>query len=220
MSLLDDLKDVDVLRELAVELDGRPIPRVRMTEKEFVAWCPQDVRAEWVNGEVIMMSPANTEHVDLNGWLAAILRVYVEHDDLGKILAVEAQVRLAKTRSRRNPDIMFIARSRLSILKETYIDGPPDLAMEIVSPDSENRDRRDKFLEFEKAGVREYWIVDPVVKTVEAFHLGKDGKYVELREKEGKIASKVLKKFWLKPGWLWKSPLPKVAAVLKELGVR
>ncbi len=220
MSVLDELRDSEALRELAIELDGRPIPRVRMTEREFVAWCPEDVRAEWVDGEVVIMSPANTEHNALTVWLTRVLGEVIEYDDLGTPLAIESQVRLMKVKSRRLPDLLFVSKARHSIIKKTYLDGAPDLAIEIVSPDSENRDRREKYIEYEASGVREYWIIDPLVRKVDVYTLERNRKFKAIEEKEGRIQSKVLKKLWLKPAWLWKSPLPKVVPILKELGVR
>ena len=54
------------------------MPGVTMTESEFVAWCNEDVRAEWVDGEVFIMSPSNVEHDDLQIWLIRLLGEYVE----------------------------------------------------------------------------------------------------------------------------------------------
>ena len=221
MSVLDEVNSAQALLDLAEELDGRPIPRLRMTEREFERWVqPEGVRAEWVNGEVIVMSPANTRHVELTLWLARILGAVIEQDDLGTLLAVESDVRLAKVRSRRLPDLLFVARSRSAIIKKTFIDGPPDLAIEIVSPDSESRDRREKYLEYEKSGVREYWIIDPMSETVEAYALGRNRKFAPIAEKDQRVRSKVLKRFYLRPDWLWRTPLPKVGPILKKLGVR
>ncbi len=90
MSILDELRDCEALRELAVELDGRPIPRVRMTEREFVAWCPEEVRAEWVDGEVVMMSPANAEHVDVTVWLTRVEGVEELLVEAGVVVEVAA----------------------------------------------------------------------------------------------------------------------------------
>ncbi len=114
---------------------------------------------------------------------------------------------------------MFVSKSRSRIIKATYIDGPPDLIMEIVSPDSENRDRRDKYIDYEKSGVREYWIIDLLAQRVEAYTLGRDKKYHRIKEIDGRIQSKVLRKLYIRPMWLWKSPPLKLVTVLKELGV-
>lgn len=209
---------VATLQEQAKKLNGRPLPGVRMTEAQFEKWRDEDVRAEWIDGKVIMMAPANIEHVDLNFWLAAVVRIFVEQHQMGRTFGIETSVRLPKLR--RNPDLLYVSKSRLKIIKSTYIDGSPDLIMEIVSPDSEARDWRDKYENYQSAGVREYWIIDPSSKRVEAYTLGRTRKYKQIEEKDDKIFSKVLHGFYIRPEWLWKSPLPKVASVLKELRVR
>jgi Uma2 family endonuclease len=209
--------DFEAIWEMAERLRGQPIPGMRMTESEFETWCDEDFGAEWVNGEVILLSPANIPHIELNVWLAALLRFIVERDDAGHIL-IEPSVRLARVKQRRSPDVVFVARARDEIIKHTYIDGAPDLLMEIVSPDSQVRDWRDKYLAYEKSGVREYWGIDPQAKLVEAYALGRDGKYGLIPELDGKIQSKVLRAFCIRTEWLWMSPLPKLSVVLKELG--
>jgi len=210
--------ELEVRWEQAEKLAGRPAPDLRMTEAQFEKWLDEDIRAEWVNGKVIIMAPASSEHISLNGWLWHVVDGFVEHDDLGQVLAIESQIRLPKVR--RNPDLLFVAKSRSRIVKATYVDGPPDLIMEIVSPDSESRDWREKYSNYESGGVREYWIIDPSSKHVEAYSLGRDKRYKQIEENDDQIFSKVLRGFYLRPQWLWKSPLPKVAVVLKELGAR
>jgi len=71
------------------------------------------------------------------------------------VLSEPFQIRFPKLRRRRSPDIIFIAKQHLSNLRETYLEGPPDLIVEIVSWESQSRDRRDKYLEYQAAGVRE-----------------------------------------------------------------
>jgi Uma2 family endonuclease len=202
----------------AEKLSGRPVPGLRMTEAQFVKWRDEDLRTEWIDGKVIMMAPANIDHVDLNFWLVTVTRMFVEHHQLGKVFGIETEIRLPRVR--RNPDLLFVSKSRLKIIKPTFIDGPPDLIVEIVSPDSESRDWRDKFSNYESAGVREYWIIDPSSKRVEAYGLGRDKHYKQIDEKQEMIFSKVLRGLYIRPQWLWQSPLPKVAGVLKELGIR
>jgi len=200
---------------------GLPIkpPRLRMTEEEFVAWCDEDTKAEWVDGEVIVHSPANLKHVDLAGFLNFILRGFVTSHDLGVVYGPELQVRFASLRRRRVPDLLFVSTERMNILKATEVDGAPDLIIEIVSPDSPARDWRDKYLEYEAVGVGEYWVVDPMSQRVESYALGADGRYSLIEEKDGLVPSTVLTGFFLKPAWLWQEPLPNPLDVLKELGV-
>ena len=58
-----------------VGLSVKPL-RLRMTEEEFVAWCDEDTKAEWVDGEVIVHSPANLQHVDLAGFFLILVRLF------------------------------------------------------------------------------------------------------------------------------------------------
>jgi Uma2 family endonuclease len=190
-----------------------------MTEEEFIAWCNEDTRAEWVEGEVIMPSPANLQHVDLAGFLLILVRLFVTQRGLGMAYGPELQVRLGALRRRRVPDLLFISTERMHILKATEVDGAPDLIVEIVSPDSPARDWREKYLEYEAAGVREYWVADPMSRRFEGYALGADGHYMLIEEKEGKVHSTVLSGFFLKPAWLWQEPLPNPFEILKELGV-
>ena len=193
--------------------------RWRMTEEEFVAWCDEDTKAEWVGGEVIMHAPANVRHVDLAGFLNFILRGFVTSRNFGAVYGPELQVRLGSLRRRRVPDLLFVSTERLHIITATEVEGAPDLVIEIVSPDSPARDWRDKYLEYEAASVREYWVIDPMAERVEAYALGADARYTRLEEQDGAIHSTVLAGLSLKPAWLWQMPLPNPLEVLRELGV-
>ena len=188
----------------------------RMTEQEFIAWCDSDTWAEWVDGEVILMSPVNTEHDRICVFLISLISYFAGEHDLGDVLTEPVQVRFARQRRRRSPDIFFVTRERLDIIKLQHVEGAPDLIIEIVSPDSQNRDRRDKFNEYQAAGVREYWIIDPLSKTVEAHVLGPDRKFRQV-EPGPFIRSAVLPGFAIKPNWLWRSKLPKVSTCLREM---
>ena len=188
----------------------------RMSEDEFVAWCNEDTRAEWVDGEVIVMSPASWVHARLARFLISVLGDYVDARKLGEVVGTEFSVRLPSKR-RRIPDVLFIANERRGNLREKHLEGAPNLAIEIVSEDSVDRDWRDKYLEYRDAGVEEYWVVDPLYERVEAYSLGADKLYHPLAHKEGQLASVVVPGFYLRPEWLWQQPLPEVRLVLNEL---
>jgi Uma2 family endonuclease len=208
--------DLEHLHTLA---DGRVRPSLRMTEDEFEKWADEDTRAEWVDGEVILMSPSNLLHSRLSIWFVRLLGEFLDRRPVGEILGPEFTIRLAAQRRRRVPDILFLASERADLLRPTYLEGAPDLAIEIVSPDSQSRDRREKYSEYEAAGVREYWIVDPLSRTVEAYVLGADRRFALIAQVEDKVASGVLPGFWLDPEWLWRSPLTPIASTLATMGV-
>jgi Uma2 family endonuclease len=196
-------------------------PAPRMSEHEFEAWilASEGVRAEWVEGEVQMMSPVNLEHNDLNCLLLRLLGDFVEAKSLGGKVAFDFMIRLGGGKTRRVPDILYVSEARRSLLTRNYLEGPPDLAIEIVSDDSQSRDRREKYYEYESAGVREYWIVDPFSQQIEAYALGDDGKYARVAEVEGKLPSTVLAGLHLRNEWLWVNPRPTVRSLVGELGL-
>ena len=212
--------EVDELFDLAERLHGQPVPGVRLTERQFVAWCPQQVRAEWVDGEVILVPFETPGHNRRELLLARIVLEFVEFHDSGQAFAGTVPVRLPGKRSRRVPDVAFVSDARLAIVGDTFIDGAPDLVAEIVSPDSVTRDWVDKRDEYQAAGVREYWIADPRHERFAAYALhGKAFRAIR-PDADGRVHSKVLKGLYVRPEWLWRSPLPKVATILRELDVR
>ena len=212
--------DADELLDLAERLAGQPVPGVRLTERQFVDWCPDEVRAEWVDGEVTLMPPENADHSDREGLLAAVVRLFIEDRDLGRVFANGLYVRLPGQRRRRVPDLLFVAAARSHLIRGAVVHGPPDLIVEIVSPSSVDRDWVDKRAEYEAGGVREYWIVDQQNGAFVMYVLH-GGKYRKRRpDAEGRVYSKVLKGLYVRPEWLWRATLPKVAAILDELGVR
>jgi Uma2 family endonuclease len=197
---------------------GRKLPPARrLTEEEFLAWCDEDTRAEWIEGDVVLMSPANVEHVLLSGFTYEVLSTFVRRRRLGKAFQTDLMVRVKGGRLG-IPDLSFVTTDRLSLLTEKLCDGAPDLIVEVVSPDSIDRDWHDKFAEYAAAGVAEYWIVDPLQDCLAAFTLADGGRYVAITENEGKIASVVVPGFYLRTTWLFGDELPDVDDVLREMG--
>ena len=91
-------------------LDTPPHPGRRMTEEEFVTWCEGPMWAEWVDGEVVLMSPINLSHERIFTFLIYLMGAFVEARDSGVILTEPYQVRFPGLRRRRSPDIFFVAK--------------------------------------------------------------------------------------------------------------
>lgn len=91
------------------------------------------------------------------------------------------------------PDIIFVARSRLNIIEKDKINGAPDLVVEILSPSTAYYDLKKKFKIYAAHGVKEYWIVDPEEKSVEIY-VNREGRFVlqQRVEVEGKVESTLL----------------------------
>jgi Uma2 family endonuclease len=120
--------------------------------------------------------------------------------------------------SGRQPDLLFIRAEHLDRLKPTHLDGPADLVIEIRSPDSETRDRCEKYQEYEAAGIPEYWILDPLRCDAFLFLLGEDGRYRQaFADAAGIYHSPTLAGIQLKVEGLWPEPLHSPEKTLREL---
>ncbi|MGH2517716.1 MAG: Uma2 family endonuclease [Ktedonobacterales bacterium] len=187
-----------------------------MTYDAFLEWADEDTLAEWVDGRVVMNSPANFRHQDIINFLLEVLRTYVRIHDLGKIADGPFQMKLG--RSGREPDILFVTRAHLDRLKPTYLDGPADLVIEVVAPESAARDRGDKFYEYREAGIPEYWLIDPNLEQAEFYQLDEAGRYqTAVVAEDGAVHSRAVASFWLRVEWLWQDPLPEASQALLEI---
>jgi Uma2 family endonuclease len=121
--------------------------------------------------------------------------------------------------SGREPDLIFVSTANLDRAKDTYLDGPADLVVEIISPESVGRDRGEKFLEYEAGGVPDYWLIDPQRQWAEFYRL-EEGRYRLLHAgTEGIVRPHTIPDFWLRVEWLWQQPMPRIVDVLRELGI-
>ncbi len=184
------------------------LTRLKMGYQEFLQWANEDTHAEWVEGEVIIHTPPKNIHQAALGFLHRLLGLFVDMFNLGKVRIAPFEMKLKPGGSSREPDILFIARENLERLTEDKLVGPADLVVEIISKDSVQRDRDDKFREYSEAGIREYWIIDPRPgkQRADFFRLAERGGYrLFATEDDERIESRVLSGFWLRPAWLWQT---------------
>ena len=197
--------------------EARPValpPPTPMTYEEFLDWADEDTLAEWVNGEIVMSSPAGRRHQDVSGLLESVLRSFVEENNLGLVLSAPFQMKLAQGRE---PDVLFVAAPHLDRVKRNRLEGPADLVIEIVSDESAGRDRGEKYYEYAEGGVPEYWLIDPRSDWVEFYVLEGSHYRLAFSGSEGEYRSASVPGFWLKVEWLWQDPLPQVEDVLLDI---
>lgn len=186
----------------------------RISFEEFLT-AYDGVRAEWVDGQVVEMSPAADPHQDILELLSSALRTFVERTRAGIIRSQAMGMRIGNRL--RVPDLLFLSTEHLYRKTLTHVDGPADLVIEVISIDSRLRDRDEKFHEYEKAGIPEYWVIDPLRESVDLFRLGEDGRYHLADEGDPpRVESRVLPGFWIDPQWLWQDPLPTVDWMLEQ----
>lgn len=200
-----------------IDLDLPTPPPGPVTWEEFLAWTAavgENIRAEWVDGEIEVMSPTTVEHARLALWLGRLLSEYIEPRGLGEILLSPIAVLLPDRRRGREPDVIFITTEHRDRLLATYIQGPVDLVVEIVSPESVERDTVTKRAEYAAGRIREYWLIDPAERSVIFYQLRPDGGYAPgAVDDAGVYRSAVIPGFWLRTDWLWQHPLPPIAAI-------
>ena len=183
---------------------------------EFLERIDENPHVEWVDGEIIEMSPIFERHEDLSGFLKPLVRHFAEAYNLGVVRGEPFQMKPALSLPGRAPDFFFVATAHLDRLRSTYLEGPADLVVEIISPESRARDRGDKFFEYEAAGIPEYWLLDPIREQAEFYQLDPGGIYRPAAlDAQGRYQSVVLPGLWLQVSWLWQTPLPPLLSILK-----
>jgi Uma2 family endonuclease len=126
---------------------------------------------EIIDGVLQMSPPPSVNHQRSSGGLFARMRLYAEDKNLGEVLEAPCGVRLPNQSVPVEPDIFFVNKERVGIIGNQYIEGAPDLIVEILSPSNASYDRETKFKLYQAAGVPEYWLVDYEAKTIEIFNL-------------------------------------------------
>jgi len=207
----------------AQQTSARPeLERERPIEMSYEDYLTLDegLHAEWVRGDVTIFMSAETAHQRIVAFLFPLMAFYARRLDLGEVYSAPYEMRLEAVDSSREPDILFVSRDHLDRISKKRLDGPADLAIELVSEWSVARDRSDKFDEYEEAGVPEYLIIDtrPGRERFDAYQLAPTGKYrTVLPDADGRYHSSALPGFWLKPEWLWRDPLPDPLEILFEI---
>jgi len=149
----------------------------KMTAEQFLQLGedPPGVRLELVEGEIAIGPSLTPAHSFAGVQLCQLLSHQIDSKKLGE-LYFDVNTILRRFTVRR-PDLLFFSTARTHLIGEKAMLGPPDLAVEIISPSTIEIDRKDKFEEYRKAGVAFYWIVDPAAKTMEGWKL-ESGRYI------------------------------------------
>jgi Uma2 family endonuclease len=194
-------------------------PTGKISYADFLAGY-DDIHAEWVDGRIEIRESETFDHQHLRSFIGIILGFWVEQHEAGQVLSSPFQMYLQDQKCGREPDIMFVTAANCAKFKTYFLEGAADLIVEIISPESVGRDRGEKYVEYEAAGVREYWLIDPQRTQAEFYTLNDDQHYeLIMSGKAGKFESRVLPGFYLQIEWLWQKPLPKVATILKDMGI-
>ena len=148
-------------------------PAAGLTYEDY-AKTPDDERWELLDGELVMVPAPNTYHQATQVKLGSRLNIFAEQGNLGHVFFAPTDVVLSDT-DVVQPDLLFVSREREHIITRANIQGAPDLAIEIRSPSTADRDLTVKRRLYGEHGVKEYWLVDPDAMTVTVLLLGQRG---------------------------------------------
>jgi len=142
----------------------------KLTYEEFRQLPDDGKRYELIGGEVHLTPAPNTKHQFVVHNLDIALSLYVQKNKLGEVWEAPLEVRLTEDTALQ-PDLVFVASTRVEIVREEFIAGAPDLVVEVLSASTAVHDRATKLPIYAEAGVPEVWLIDTQAKTVEVLKL-------------------------------------------------
>lgn len=193
-----------------------PLRIYPVSEEMFDELVNEDVKAELIDGVMIVHSPASPRHDDVSGFLRSVMRFYVAARKLGKVLGPDSLFRPGEGR-RFGPDLFFLDKRRVPRpLPRNHFEIIPDLVLEVLSPFNRDEDLEEKRPAYREAGIPEIWLVDPEERHVTVDRRRKK-RYVTEVLSTGRVVSAVVSGFWVRADWLWQDPLPNDMECLQEI---
>lgn len=161
-------------------------------------------RYELIFGEIVMSPSPSAKHQYVLGELFTRMKQFAHDRQLGRVWIAPLDVRLSANNVVQ-PDLCFIRRERLGIVRDDLIDGAPDLIVEALSPSNRMQDLVKKAVLYGQYRVSEYWIVDPESETA-TVHTLRDGQFVPNEAEGGAARSIVLQGFEVRPSDVFELP--------------
>ncbi|HEX5317278.1 MAG TPA: Uma2 family endonuclease, partial [Candidatus Kapabacteria bacterium] len=170
--------------------------REHKTVQDLVTIPDDGKQYELIDGQILIVPPPTTFHQTIAGFLFEKLSAFVRANGLGSVLFAPVNI-YADKENVYLPDILFVRREKLGMIETDGIHGAPDLVIEILSPSNAYFDLKTKKEAYQRIGVREYWIVDPMDRSIECFANLDGGYETFFIGKEGRVSSQVVPEFTL-----------------------
>jgi len=179
--LIEEMLDHPSAHEM-VQKVNKALAKEKENRHKFRQWLKDDIKAEFINGEIVMHSPVKRRHLKVTQNLYPLMQMYVVYKDLGEVSAEKALIET--TRNDYEPDICYWTKAQTSKFDDdTMAHSPPALVVEILSRGTKKKDRGVKFEDYAAHNVLEYWIIDPKKKIVEQYFIKENEKAYELFQK-------------------------------------
>jgi Uma2 family endonuclease len=177
-------------------MDSQPkykniIPGIPATAVDIYRMLPEGTRCEVIFNELIMSPSPSFEHQSVFIELTAALFHFLKDHPVGTLLTAPFDVYFENLQSVVQPDLFVVMNEGKQIISKNGVHGVPGLVIEIVSTNRAYDTKRKKTL-YEKAGVSEYFIIDPINKNVTLFSLDSSGGYTQTYEAASLLKSTLL----------------------------
>ncbi len=180
---MEVLKDRSDLPEIVAEA-SELLEAEKKRRQEFYEWLTEDVKAEFINGEVVVHSPVKRGHLKASKNISRLASTHVDSKKLGDTATEKGLVKL--TRNDYEPDFCFWSNEKtVGFNDDTMFHPAPDFVIEIWSKGTKKKDKTIKFEDYARHGVREYWMIDPKKKKIEQYRLDENRREFGLVKKYG-----------------------------------
>lgn len=186
-TLLEQLLEEPTLLETVATLSER-LDTERERRERFRDEVDPDQKVEFINGQIVMHSPALNRHLVVTGRLFKLLDTFVTKNNLGHVVTEKALCGFP--RNDYEPDVAYFGPDKAATIDlDTGLFPVPDFISEVLSDSTEKRDRGIKFRDYEAHGVAEYWIIDPRSEVLEQYVATPSGFDLRLKSGTGEILS-------------------------------
>jgi len=215
MSMIESEAEIRALREDLRRISPPYLLRkYEATEDEYEAITDEDLKCEYLDGTLIMHSPASLEHEERLVFLTTLLSLFVAARGSGRVYGSNAVMQLGRRRF--CPDLSFLAAQHTERVRGGRLIGPMDVVMEMISVSTRDYDLGDKRRAYHEGCVPEIWLLDPDQKRFVLDTL-QGTSYASRDVSSGRLESKILPGFHLDVSWLLQDPPPKALECLKEI---
>jgi Uma2 family endonuclease len=191
------------------------VVKAGLSEDDFYRLADEDSNWEYLDGRIVMDSPASDRHEDLFSFLLTLLRGYLDERGGAVVRGSRYPMRL-DPRWSPEPDLLVVRDARRHLMTAQRLEGPADMVIEIASESDPTLDLREKLPRYRAARIEEIWLIDPFAQRLRADSLRADG-YDSAVLAGGRLDSQVVPGFWIDADWLWRPTLPSTMGCLRTI---
>jgi Uma2 family endonuclease len=178
-----------IYEEIKLKLSEESKSRVR-----FLSEISDNVKAEFINGDVILHSPVKLVHNNVSGNIFILMKYFIKKYDMG-IVGIE-KLMISLSRNDYEPDLCFFSKEKAKKFTKKQMRFPaPDLIVEILSETTEKFDRGIKFEDYAAHKIQEYWLIDAEKEILEQYILNNEIYELYLKSDSGIVKSRAIKGF-------------------------